>query len=45
MTVLWRPLDELVRAALDGELTDAKTVVGVLRADAVIRRGRADASG
>jgi 8-oxo-dGTP pyrophosphatase MutT (NUDIX family) len=45
MTVLWRPLDDLVRAALTGELTDAKTVVGVLRADAVIRRGRADASG
>ena len=34
--VLWRPLDELVTAALDGSLRDAKTVVGVLRAAAAL---------
>jgi 8-oxo-dGDP phosphatase len=39
MTVEWRPLDALVRAALDGELEDAKTVVGVLRARAVLDAG------
>jgi 8-oxo-dGTP pyrophosphatase MutT (NUDIX family) len=39
MTVEWHPLDALHRAALDGTLTDAKTVIGVLRAVAVLRAG------
>lgn len=38
MVVVWRPLDELVAAALDGALTDAKTVIGVLRAAAALGR-------
>jgi len=37
MHVIWRPLTELVREALDGTLLDAKTAVGVLRADALLR--------
>jgi 8-oxo-dGDP phosphatase len=44
MTVEWRPLDDLVRAALDGELEDAKTVVGVLRARAVLDAGSGHAT-
>jgi 8-oxo-dGDP phosphatase len=36
MTLSWRPLDEVVSAALEGRLTDAKTVVGVLRAQHVL---------
>lgn len=32
MTLSWRPLEDVARAALEGHLTDAKTVVGVLRA-------------
>jgi 8-oxo-dGTP pyrophosphatase MutT (NUDIX family) len=43
MTIEWLPLDELVRAALDGGIEDAKTVVGVLRARAVLEAGHADA--
>jgi ADP-ribose pyrophosphatase len=43
MTVAWRPLVDLVKDALEGVLTDAKTVVGVLRADAALRRGPVDA--
>jgi ADP-ribose pyrophosphatase len=42
MSVVWRPLDELVQEALTGTLTDAKTVVGVLRASALLRGGRSD---
>ena len=37
MRLVWRPLEELVREALSGGLSDAKTVIGVLRADAVLR--------
>jgi 8-oxo-dGTP pyrophosphatase MutT (NUDIX family) len=37
--VTWRPLDELVHEALDGTLTDAKTIVGVLRAAAALDVG------
>ncbi len=44
MAVEWRPLDDLARAALEGSLEDAKTIVGVLRAQDYLRRGRADAS-
>lgn len=36
MEVIRRPLAELVAEALDGTLTDAKTVIGVLRAAAVL---------
>ena len=36
MRLHWRSLTELVAQALTGELTDAKTVVGVLRAAAVL---------
>ncbi len=36
MTLSWRPLEEVARAALNGHLTDAKTVVGVLRAQHVL---------
>ena len=36
MEVVWRPLPDLVRAAQDGTLDDAKTVIGVLRAAAVL---------
>jgi 8-oxo-dGDP phosphatase len=43
MTIVWRPLDDLVQDALDGAITDAKTVVGVLRADAALRSGASDA--
>lgn len=45
MSVEWQPLDELVRAALSGELEDAKTVVGVLRARAALDAGHGDATG
>ena len=34
MDVVWRRLEELVADAVDGTLTDAKTVVGLLRAAA-----------
>jgi len=37
MRVMWQPLDELVQAALDGTITDAKTTIGLLRADAMLR--------
>ena len=43
MSVVWLPLDDLVRDALGGDLTDAKTVVGVLRASAALRGGPVDA--
>jgi len=36
MRLHWRPLTDLVALALAGDLTDAKTVVGVLRAAAVL---------
>lgn len=39
MVVEWQPLEALVAAALDGRLEDAKTVVGILRADAALRGG------
>jgi len=39
MSVEWLPLDDVVRAALAGELEDAKTVVGVLRARARLEAG------
>jgi len=42
MSVLWQPLGELVRAAVDGTLTDAKTTVGVLRAAAMLGTGPVD---
>jgi 8-oxo-dGTP pyrophosphatase MutT (NUDIX family) len=35
--VHWRPLDELVRLAVSGELTDSKTLIGIFRAAAHIR--------
>ena len=41
MEVIWRPLDGLVAEALDGRLADAKTVVGLLRAAAVLGVGAA----
>ena len=42
MLMLWRPMQDLVRAALDGDITDAKTAVAILRADAVLREARSD---
>ena len=36
MTVLWRPLDDVVREALVGHVADAKTAIGVLRAHAAL---------
>jgi len=47
LDVHWVPLDELVARALDGGVTDAKTVVGALRAAAVMRRdvGEGDGGG
>ena len=36
-TVGWEPLDEACRRALAGEIVDAKTVIGLLRAQAVLR--------
>jgi len=38
--VRWMPLDELVTQALDGRVTDSKTVVGALRAAALLRGDR-----
>lgn len=32
LEVEWWPLDAAVRRAIDGELTDAKTIIGILRA-------------
>ena len=43
MSLEWHDLDVLVRAALDGTLEDAKTVVGVLRARAALDRDAGDA--
>jgi len=43
MALEWHDLDVLVRAALDGTLEDAKTVVGVLRARAALDRDAGDA--
>jgi len=43
MSIVWRPLSELVREALDGTLTDAKTAIGVLRAASILPRGGDDA--
>lgn len=37
MEVHWMPLDEAVTMALAGEFDDAKTVIGLLRAAAVLR--------
>jgi len=42
MAVEWWPLDHLVRAVLDGSVTDAKTIIAVLRAQAHLRAGGAD---
>jgi len=42
MTVEWLPLDDAVRSALDGAIEDAKTVVGLLRARAVLGAGTGD---
>ena len=39
--VVWRPLGDLVAEALDGALTDAKTVIGILRAASVLGVGTA----
>jgi 8-oxo-dGTP pyrophosphatase MutT (NUDIX family) len=39
MAVEWHDLEDLVRAAVAGALTDAKTVVGVLRASSALRGG------
>jgi 8-oxo-dGTP pyrophosphatase MutT (NUDIX family) len=36
-TVAWEPLDEACRRALAGEIDDAKTVIGLLRAQAALR--------
>jgi ADP-ribose pyrophosphatase len=36
MEVHWMPLDEAVTKALAGEFDDAKTVIGLLRADAAV---------
>ena len=36
------PLDELARRALSGELTDAKTVVGILKVHALRQRAAAE---
>jgi ADP-ribose pyrophosphatase len=44
MSTVWQPLEVLVRDALDGGITDAKTAVAILRADAVLRRVRGDAA-
>ena len=43
MTVEWWPLDTLIGAVLDGTIEDAKTVVAVLRARAVLDAGASDA--
>lgn len=45
MRIEWRPLDDVVRAALAGDIEDAKTVVGVLRAQAMLDAGTGDARG
>ncbi|TAK53235.1 MAG: NUDIX hydrolase [Gammaproteobacteria bacterium] len=37
--VEWRPLAEVVAMALSGELRDGKSVIGVLRAAAILRHG------
>lgn len=42
MRVVWEPLDRIVAASLDGTLTDAKTIVGVLRANAQLQGERSD---
>jgi 8-oxo-dGDP phosphatase len=44
MGLEWWPLDDLVVAVLRGEIEDAKTVVGVLRARAALGAGVADAT-
>ncbi|HZF15553.1 MAG TPA: NUDIX hydrolase [Steroidobacteraceae bacterium] len=36
-SVSWEPLDEACRRALAGEIDDAKTVIGLLRAEAALR--------
>lgn len=43
MRLEWWPLDELVAAVLRGDVEDAKTVVGVLRAHATLDAGAGDA--
>jgi ADP-ribose pyrophosphatase len=43
MSTLWSPLEHVVRSALDGTITDAKTAIGVLRAMAVLREAQDDA--
>jgi ADP-ribose pyrophosphatase len=42
MTIEWHPLDDLVTASLAGDVTDAKTAIGVLRARAFIDAGTDD---
>jgi 8-oxo-dGTP pyrophosphatase MutT (NUDIX family) len=43
MAIEWWPLDDAVAAALDGTIEDAKTVIGVLRAQAALEAGVGDA--
>lgn len=38
LTVSWMPLDEAVQLVLDGAITDAKTVAGLLRAKAWLEK-------
>jgi ADP-ribose pyrophosphatase len=45
MSIEWWALDTLVDDALSGALTDAKTVIGVLRARRVLDAGAGDATG
>lgn len=39
--VFWQPLSEACRQARDGDIFDAKTVIGLLRAEALIQADRA----
>jgi 8-oxo-dGDP phosphatase len=43
MGLEWWPLDELVAAVLRGDIEDAKTAIGVLRAHAALDAGAGDA--
>jgi len=38
--VFWQPLSEACRQARDGDIFDAKTVIGLLRAEALMQAGR-----
>jgi ADP-ribose pyrophosphatase len=43
--VHWLPLADAIARCADGTITDAKTLIGLYRAEALLRTGAAEAAG